>query len=117
MTMILKDYLKTGLAVVLCGTAAGDRSAARGHFYAGPGNKFWPMLYTIGLTATLLRPEDDAMVGGHGIGLTDLVKHHSGNDAYILRGREWVQVGTTTTHPDGGSLPRLGYIKELNRLC
>lgn len=83
--MILEDYLRSGLDVVFCGTAAGDRSAARGYYYAGPGNKFWPMLHQIGLTPHQLMPEDCRQVCAFGIGLTDLVKHHSGNDASLKK--------------------------------
>jgi TDG/mug DNA glycosylase family protein len=37
----LPNVLGPGLDVVFCGTAAGDRSAAFGCYYAGPGNKFY----------------------------------------------------------------------------
>ena len=83
--MILDDHLKSNLSVVFCGTAAGDRSAARGYFYAGPGNKFWPMLHRTGLTPQRLLPEDGYRVCAFGIGLTDLAKHHSGSDASLKR--------------------------------
>lgn len=84
--MILPDYLKPGLAVVFCGTAAGDRSAERGHFYAGRGNRFWPMLHQTGLTPLRLRPDECHRVMEHGIGPTNLVKHHSGSDASLTQG-------------------------------
>ena len=47
---MLPDYLSPGLKVVFVGTAAGERSAARGHYYAGRGNKFWELLWEAGLT-------------------------------------------------------------------
>jgi double-stranded uracil-DNA glycosylase len=78
--MILPDYLCENLNIVFCGTAAGDRSAARGHYYAGFGNNFWPVLYRTRLTPALLGPEHDATLNKYRIGFTDLVKHHSGND-------------------------------------
>jgi double-stranded uracil-DNA glycosylase len=83
--MILPDYLQPGLKVVFCGTAAGITSAERGYFYARPGNQFWPILHRAGLTTRLLRPEDCHRVFEFGIGLTDLVKHHSGNDSTLTR--------------------------------
>jgi double-stranded uracil-DNA glycosylase len=79
-----QDYLQPRLDVVFCGTAAGNESAARGYF-GGPGNQFWPILHRTGLTAQLLRPDECHRVCEFGIGLTDLVKHHFGNDATLTR--------------------------------
>lgn len=81
--MILPDYLAPGLDIVFCGTAAGTASARRGHYYAGPGNRFWPLLAETGLTPHRLRPEDDHLLPGLGLGLTDLAKTASGADAAI----------------------------------
>ncbi len=39
---ILPDVLAPGLALVVCGSAAGTVSARVGAYYAGPGNRFWP---------------------------------------------------------------------------
>jgi double-stranded uracil-DNA glycosylase len=80
---ILRDFLAPDLDVVFCGTAAGTRSAERGHYYAGAGNKFWPTLYAVGLTSVCLTPNEDFRVLEFRIGLTDLVKHHSGNDGSL----------------------------------
>jgi double-stranded uracil-DNA glycosylase len=80
---ILRDCLAPDLDVVFCGTAAGNRSAERGHYYAGAGNKFWPTLYAVGLTSLCLTPNEDFRVLEFRIGLTDLVKHHSGNDGSL----------------------------------
>jgi TDG/mug DNA glycosylase family protein len=71
---MLPDYLVPGLRVVLVGTAVGEQSFARGHYYAGRGNSFWRLLCEAGLTASRLTPEDDATLPNFGIGLTDLVK-------------------------------------------
>lgn len=71
---MLPDYLQPDLRLVLVGTAVGEKSAARGHYYAWPGNDFWAYLYETGLTPTRLTPNDDASLPRYGIGLTDLVK-------------------------------------------
>lgn len=71
---VLPDYLAPGLRVVFCGTAVGETSAKRGHYYAGPGNEFWPLLYESGLVSEPLTPQDDARIVEFGIGLTDLAK-------------------------------------------
>lgn len=82
---VLPDRLPPGLRLVFCGTAAGTASARRGHYYAGPGNRFWPMLRETGLTPRLFTPEEDHLLPGLGIGLTDLCKTAFGPDAQIPR--------------------------------
>ncbi len=79
----LPDFLKPGLAVIICGTAAGRRSAAVGHYYANPVNRFWKTLHAVGLTPVRLTPEEDRTVLQYGIGLTDLVKAEAGMDHEI----------------------------------
>lgn len=81
--MILPDHLAPGLDIVFCGTAAGTASARRGHYYAGPGNRFWPLLAETGLTPRRLRPDEDHLLPGFGLGLTDLAKTAFGADAAI----------------------------------
>ncbi len=81
--MILPDVLRPGLRLVLCGSAAGAVSAARGLPYAGPGNGFWRIVHESGLTPELLTPERFRDLDGHGIGLTDLCKTASGSDASL----------------------------------
>lgn len=80
-TPILPDVLKADLKVVFCGTAAGSRSAKEGAYYAHPRNRFWAMLYQIGLTPRLLKPAEYRSVLDYGIGLTDLAKETFGADA------------------------------------
>ena len=70
----LPDILQSNLHVVFCGTAVGEKSAERGHYYSGPGNAFWGFLQDAGFTQALLGPEDDRRLPDYGIGLTDLVK-------------------------------------------
>jgi TDG/mug DNA glycosylase family protein len=77
---ILPDVLRPGLQVVFCGTAAGRRSAAEGAYYAHPGNLFWRALFLAGFTPRLLAPQEFPDLPQFGLGLTDLAKHHAGND-------------------------------------
>jgi TDG/mug DNA glycosylase family protein len=83
---VLPDLLTPGLRVVFCGTAAGAVSARLGAYYAGPGNRFWPMLHATGLTPRLLPAVEFPLLLGWGIGLTDLAKHASGADAALPPG-------------------------------
>jgi TDG/mug DNA glycosylase family protein len=83
---MLPDYLEQNLAVVFVGTAAATASAARGHYYAGPGNKFWELLWEAGLTGDrILSPEQDAWVLRYGIGLTDIVKTLAASSDSLLK--------------------------------
>lgn len=84
---MLNDLLAADLKIVFCGTAAGEVSAVRSQYYAGPGNKFWRTLYRIGLTPRLLLPAEYKELLDYGIGLTDVVKGQAGGDAFIDFGR------------------------------
>ena len=80
---LLSDLLAPGLKLVFCGTAAGEVSAARGEYYAGPGNKFWPVLHETGLTPRRFASSEYRDLLEFGIGLTDVVKGQAGGDADI----------------------------------
>ena len=55
---VLPDVLADGLAVVFCGINPGLWSAATGHHFARPGNRFWPALHASGFTPRLLTPDE-----------------------------------------------------------
>ncbi len=84
---MLRDLLAEDLALVVCGSAAGRRSAQLKQYYAGPGNKFWRTLARTGLTPRPLAPAEFRLLLSFGIGLTDLVKGQSGGDDEIDFGR------------------------------
>jgi double-stranded uracil-DNA glycosylase len=77
---MLSDLLTPNLKLVVCGTAAGNKSAELKQYYAKPGNMFWPTLFEVGLTPVLLKPSEYEKLLAYKIGLTDLVKHKSGMD-------------------------------------
>ncbi len=83
--MILEDLLKPCLKLVVCGTAAGDRSADLKLYYAGRGNKFYSILFTTGLTPFQLSPDEYKKLPEFGIGLTDVNKTQHGNDDGLSR--------------------------------
>jgi mismatch-specific thymine-DNA glycosylase len=70
----LPDYLRRGMKLVLVGCNPGERSARVGHYYAGRGNHFWPLLYESGVIPEPIDCQDDRRLIEFGIGLTDLVK-------------------------------------------
>ncbi|WP_051581642.1 G/U mismatch-specific DNA glycosylase [Pseudonocardia acaciae] len=59
--------------VLFCGINPGMVSAATGHHFARPGNRFWPALHRSGFTPTLLRPDQQSVLPSLGLGLTNLV--------------------------------------------
>src|SRR3990172_1104796 len=84
--MVLPDVLGGGLKVVFCGTAVSDRSARRGAYCAGTGNRFWDILAQTGLTPHRFTPEQYPSLLKFRIGLTDLVKGRSGQDVQLSVG-------------------------------
>jgi len=81
----LPDQLKPDLRLVFVGTAASARSAATGHYYAHPGNRFWRTLHAIGLTPRLYQPHEFPALVALGIGFTDLCKQGAGMDHVALK--------------------------------
>lgn len=69
----LPHYLRPGLRAVFVGYNPGLESARAGHYYAHPGNRFWPQLHASGLVPAPAGPGDDAgLMDLAGIGFTDL---------------------------------------------
>jgi double-stranded uracil-DNA glycosylase len=62
-----------GLRVLFCGINPGLYSAATGHHFARPGNRFWPALHAAGFTPRQLHPSEKACLLELGYGLTNLV--------------------------------------------
>jgi TDG/mug DNA glycosylase family protein len=69
----LPDVIAPDLEVLFCGINPSLMSAARGHHFARPGNRFWPALHLAGLTPRRLAPEEDRELLGFGLGVTNLV--------------------------------------------
>ncbi len=61
------------LRVLFCGINPGLVSAATGHHFGRPGNRFWPALHGAGFTPRLLRPAEQAVLRRLGYGITNLV--------------------------------------------
>ncbi|MDG6109730.1 G/U mismatch-specific DNA glycosylase [Dactylosporangium aurantiacum] len=69
---VLPDVIAPGLDVLLCGINPGLWSAATGHHFARPGNRFWPALHRGGFTPRQLRPDEQELLIGYGLGITNL---------------------------------------------
>lgn len=86
---MLPDVLEKGLLLVICGTAPGRYSGETGAYYAGRGNKFWPIMAEIGLLP-LLNPEQFREVLFYGIGLTNIEQTKAGSDKDVPLSKEAV---------------------------
>ena len=72
-TRRVPDLIAPGLRVLFCGINPGLYSAATGHHFARPGNRFWPALHRSGFTARQLAPAEEALLLASGCGITNLV--------------------------------------------
>jgi TDG/mug DNA glycosylase family protein len=81
----LPDQLDHGLRLVFVGTAAGQRSADLGHYYAHPGNRFWRTIHDVGLTPRRYQPHEFPDLLALGIGFTDMCKRGAGMDHEALK--------------------------------
>ncbi len=71
------DVIAPGLRVLFCGINPGLYSAAVGHHFARPGNRFWPTLFAAGFTGRLLAPEEERELLKHRYGITNIVARAS----------------------------------------
>lgn len=62
-----------GLKVLFCGINPGLYSAATGHHFARPGNRFWPALHAAGFSRRLLLPSEQRELLKDGYGVCNLV--------------------------------------------
>lgn len=87
----LPDVIGPRLAVLFCGINPGLYSAAVGHHFGRPGNRFWPALHAAGFTPRLFRPAEQRELLGLGYGITNVVKRASAaaaelSDAEVVAG-------------------------------
>jgi len=69
----VRDVIAPGLGVLFCGINPGLYTAAVGHHFARPGNRFWPTLYAAGFTRRLLSPFEERELLRNGYGVTNVV--------------------------------------------
>lgn len=69
----LPDVIAPGLSVLFCGINPGLYSAATGHHFARPGNRFWPALHQSGFTPRQLDPAEQEELLNSGLGITNIV--------------------------------------------
>ncbi len=81
----LPDVVAPGLRVLFCGINPGLTSAATGHHFARPSNRFWPALYRSGFTPRQLLPAEQHELPAYGLGITNIVGRPSATAAELTR--------------------------------
>ncbi|MFN8490858.1 MAG: G/U mismatch-specific DNA glycosylase [Caldilineaceae bacterium] len=87
------DLIAPDLQILFCGINPSLYSAAVGHHFARPGNRFWPTLHAAGFTNRLLTPAEEQELLAQGYGITNLVDRATAtaaelSAAELLAGRE-----------------------------
>ena len=79
----LRDVIAPGLKVLFVGINPGLYSAATGHHFARPGNRFWPALHQAGFTPLQLHPSQQAELLQGGYGITNMVNRGTATAAEL----------------------------------
>jgi len=69
----LRDRVRLPVRVLFVGINPGVQSAAIGHHFAGPSNRFWKLLFESRLVTEPIGTEDDHRLPEWGFGITNLV--------------------------------------------
>lgn len=69
----VRDVIAPRLRVLFCGINPGLYTAAVGHHFARPGNRFWPALFAAGFTDRIVSPFDERELLHSGYGITNVV--------------------------------------------
>lgn len=77
------DVIATRLKVLFCGINPGLYSAATGHHFARPGNRFWRALQTAGFSERVLAPWEDGLLLKGRYGITNLVARATATAAEV----------------------------------
>jgi TDG/mug DNA glycosylase family protein len=70
----IPDVIAPHLSILFVGINPSLYSAAVGHHFARPGNRFWKALHQSGFTGRLLSPFEDDDLLERGLGVTNLVR-------------------------------------------
>jgi TDG/mug DNA glycosylase family protein len=88
----VQDVIAPELRVLFCGINPGLYTAATGHHFARPGNRFWPALHEGGFTPRLYAPWEERLLLPLGYGITNVVSRTTAV-ASELRPEEYVAGG------------------------
>jgi len=80
------DLIRPGLRVLFCGINPSLYSAAVGHHFARPGNRFWPALAASGFTPRRFSPVEGPELLALGCGITNVVDRATATAAELAAG-------------------------------
>ncbi|WP_265866799.1 G/U mismatch-specific DNA glycosylase [Streptomyces sp. SKN60] len=101
----MPDVAAGGLSVLLCGINPGLMTAATGHHFARPGNRFWPVLHLSGFTPRRLAPAEQGELLSYGLGITNVVARATAR-ADELTAEEYREGGRILTEKVARLAPR-----------
>lgn len=81
----LPDVIAPNLRVLFCGINPGLYTAAVGHHFARPGNRFWPALHLSGFTERLISPFGERELLQSSLGISNVVPHATASAAELTR--------------------------------
>ena len=90
----IPDLIRPGLTVLFSGINPSLYSAAVGHHFARPGNRFWPALAAGGLTPRRFEPSEGGFLLDLGYGITNVVARATATAAE-LDSDEFISGGVT----------------------
>lgn len=79
------DVIAPDLRVLFCGINPGLYTAAVGHHFARPGNRFWPALHRSGFTTSQVSPFDEHDLLETGVGITNVVARATATAAELTK--------------------------------
>jgi len=80
-------------------------TAATGHHFARPGNRFWPVLHLSGFTPRLMKPSEQRELLSFGLGITNVVARATAR-ADELSAEEYAEGGRLLSAKVTGWRPR-----------
>jgi TDG/mug DNA glycosylase family protein len=102
----IPDVVPPPGGVLFCGINPGLYSAATGHHFARPGNRFWPALHRSGFTDRQLAPAEQHLLPAYGLGVTNIAPRATAR-ADELTPEELVRGGAALEAFVAGHTPRM----------
>lgn len=104
--LTVADLVTSGLQVLFCGINPGLYTAATGHHFGRPGNRFWPVLHAAGFTPRQFAPWEQHLLLPLGYGITNVVARTTATAAE-LRAEELTAGGRALTDKVQRIAPRV----------
>ena len=116
----LPDIIGPGLRVLFCGINPGLYSAAVGHHFARPGNRFWPALHAAGFIRRTCLPSEDAQLLEMRLGLTNMVSRATASaselsDRELIDGRRRLERNVRRCRPTWVAILGIGAYRRAFR--